>query len=341
LGTELKGKAMQQQRVLQPSSRNELRLAHEAHPERPHSSALKVIETLSAIIPPRGNIQGLRAHHAKSRRQFLAPIEPVHSVFHMHGAPNVPRLVVIRPKQYEAVKSLPAMVFLHGGGWTLGAFETYEPLCRQLANATGSILIWVDYRLAPEHPYPAAFDDTRAALRWVYDNALRLGVDEERIMLAGDSAGGNLAAAVCLAERNERTPYQPWRQILLYPCLDMSACMPSHKKFAEGYLLTAGLYRWYRDNYVGGTAKPSRWQLSPLFAPDLTGLPPTVLLHAGFDPLRDEASAYAMKLSLADVPLQTLYFSDMIHGFLTMGGAIPAAGAAVTRIGQALETLSK
>ena len=330
---------MQQQRISEISSGTELRLAHEASPERPHPSALRVIETLSALSPPRGSVQALRAHHAKSRRQFLAPIEPVHSLFHIHGAPGVPRLVVIRPQKYETVKSLPAFVYLHGGGWTLGAFETYEPLCRQLANATGSIVSWVDYRLSSEHPFPAAFEDTRAALRWVYDNACRLGVDEERIMLGGDSAGGNLAAAVCLAERNERSPYQPWRQILLYPCLDITASMPSHKKFAQGYLLTKDIYGWYRANYAGAPVKPNHWRLSPLFAHDVSGLPPAVLLYAGFDPLRDEAAAYAVKLTLADVPLQTLYFSDMIHGFLTMGGAIPAAGAAVARIAQALDAL--
>jgi acetyl esterase len=251
-------------------------LAHDASPERPHSSACRVIEALAAVAHPRGGLAALRTHHAKTRRPFLAPIEPVHSLFHIQGAPDVPKLIVIRPALYETEKSLPAIVFLHGGGWTLGAFETYEPFCRQLANRTGSIVIWVDYRLAPEHPFPAAFDDTRAALRWIYDNAIRLGLDEHRIMLAGDSAGGNLAAAACLAERIERTPYQPWRQILLYPCLDISASMPSHKRFAEGYLLTAELYRWYRANYAGEPVKPNHWRLSPLYAHDVSGLPPTI-----------------------------------------------------------------
>jgi acetyl esterase len=318
------------------------RLAHDADAERPHSSVLQVIEELSANPPPRGSSPAeLRAHHTRTRRPFLAPLEPVHDYFHIHGAPGVPKLSVIRPRQYDTQKSLPAFVFLHGGGWTVGSYETYQPLCRQLANATGSVVVWVDYRLAPEHRFPAAFEDTRAALRWVYDNALRLGVDAERIMLGGDSAGGNLAAAVCLAERNERTPYQPWRQILLYPCLDVTASMPSHKKFADGFLLTEKLYRQYRINYAGAPEKPNHWRLSPLYAHDVSGLPPTVLLYAGFDPLRDEAAAYAMKLTLANVPLQTLYFSDMIHGFLTMGGAIPAAGAAVNRIARALEALSE
>jgi acetyl esterase len=249
-------------------------------------------------------------------------------------------MIVIRPTQYANTRPLPALVFLHGGGWTLGSFETYQPFCRQLANATGSILVWVDYRLAPEHPFPAGLDDARAALRWVYDNALRLGVDENRIMIGGDSAGGNLAAATCLAERDGLTPYTPWRQILLYPCLDFTASMPSHRKFAEGYLLTRDLYQWFRTNYAGQPEKPHDWRLSPIFAHDLSGLPPTVILYAGFDPLCDEAAAYGVKLMLADVPVETLYFSDMIHGFLTMGGAIPAAGAAVTRIAQALDSLA-
>ncbi len=331
---------MLQQKIFQADQGNALRLGHDADFQHPHVSALRVMDVLARVVPPRATMAGLRAHHAKSRRPFLPALEPVHSQFHIHGAPGVSRLTVIRPRIYETEKLLPALVFLHGGGWTLGAFETYEPFCRQLANAMGSIVVWVDYRLAPEHPFPAAYDDTRAALRWVHDNALRLGADENRIMLGGDSAGGNLAAAVCLAERNERTPYQPWRQLLLYPCLDMTACMPSHKKFAEGYLLTAELYRWYRGNYAGTPDKPNHWRLSPLFAHDVSGLPPTVMLYAGFDPLRDEASAYAMKLALAGVKLQTLYFPDMIHGFLTMGGAIPAAGIAVGRIAQALDTLA-
>jgi acetyl esterase len=329
-----------QKPAYQPSLPSGLTIANSNSEGAPHPTARKVIEMLSAQPAPLGSAPALRAHYTKSRRQFLAPLDPIHSRFHIHGAPGVPHLTIIRPQRYAHEKSLPALVFLHGGGWTLGSLETYEPFCRQLANATGSIIVWVEYRLAPEHPFPAAYNDARAALRWVYDNALRLGVDENRIMLGGDSAGGNIAAAVCLAERNERTPYQPWRQILLYPCLDISASMPSHRKFAESFLLTKGLYAWYRENYAGQPEKPNHWRLSPLFAHDVSGLPPTVLLYAGFDPLRDEAAAYAVKLTLADVKLETLYFADMIHGFLTMGGVIPAAQAAVNRIADALAALS-
>jgi acetyl esterase len=331
---------MLQPRVSPLSLKNEIRLAHEADMELPHPAALKVIEALTATSFPGGNLNRLRAHHTKSRKPFLAPLEKLHSHFHIEGAPGVPRLTVMRPQIYGSEKNLPVILFLHGGGWTLGSFQIYEPFCRQLANATGSILVWAEYRLAPEHPFPAAFDDTRAALRWVFDNTARLGAGENRVIIAGDSAGGNLAAAVALAEKEEMTPYQPWRQILLYPCLDMTACMASHRKFANDYLLTAPLYRWYRENYLGGFAKPAHRHLSPLFAHDVRGLPPTVLLYAGFDPLRDEAAAYAVKLTLADVRLETLYFADMIHGFLTMGGAVPAAGAAVGRIARSLAALA-
>lgn len=240
----------------------------------------------------------MRRHYERSRHRFLAPLEDVHSVFHISQAADAPRLTIIRPRLYEQIKALPALVYLHGGGWTLGSLSTYEPFCRQLANATGSILVWVDYRLAPEYPFPAAFEDARAALRWIHANALRFGIDETRITVAGDSAGGNLAAAVSIAERDEQTVYQPWRQVLLYPCLDLTAGLPSHKKFADGYLLTAFMYAMYRRNYIA-SHDPTDWRVSPLFVDSAENLPPTVLLYAGFDPLRDEAAAFAMKLTLA------------------------------------------
>ena len=256
----------------------------------------------------------------------------------MTNSSAAPRLTIIRPRQFKRGGKLPALVFLHGGGWTLGSLATYEPFCRQLANACGLILIWVEYRLAPEAPFPAAYDDTMAAWRWVQKNHLELGIDPSRIMIGGDSAGGNLAAVTAQALRSE-TGIQPWRQILLYPCLDMSASLASHRKFAQGYLLTAPLYAWYRSNYAGDATGRDDWRLSPLFAEDVSGLPPTVILYAGFDPLRDEAAAYTMKLTLAGVRVEPLYFADMIHGFLTMGGAIPAAGAAINRIAETLSLL--
>jgi acetyl esterase len=303
-------------------------------------AARRVIERLSQSVLPSSDIEVVRRRYENSRRPLLAPLEDVDSTFQVYPhAGEGPSVHVIRPKGLAGNKSAPAIVYLHGGGWTVGTFEIYEPLCRQLANATQSVVIWVRYRLAPEHPFPAAFDDTRAALRWVHNNHRWLGIDPARIGIAGDSAGGNLAAAACLAERDARSPWQPRFQILLYPCLDMGACLASHHEFSQGYLLTFELYKWYRENYLGDHPRPQHWRLSPLFAHDLSGLPPTVVLYAGFDPLRDEAAHYVDRLQERDVPVESLYFPDMIHGFMTMGGAIPAAGAAVRRVAGALARL--
>jgi acetyl esterase len=316
-----------------------LRLVH-SELAAPHPTAQRVIELLSGIAPSAATeIAAVRRRYNLSRRQFLAGMEPVESVFHILPAQRgVPRLTVIRPRNFRQGDPLPAIVYLHGGGWSLGSLATYEPFCRQLANATGQIVIWVEYRLAPEAPYPAALDDTLAAWRWVQNNYREIGADLTRISIGGDSAGGNLAAVAALMLRGE-SGIQPWRQLLLYPCLDMSASLASHRRLAQGYLLTAAVYAWYRDNYAPAGQSRDDWRLSPLFAEAFEHLPPTILLYAGFDPLRDEAAAYAMKLTLAGVPVETLYFADMIHGFLTMGGAIPAAQTAVSRIAGAFSAL--
>lgn len=323
-----------------PAAFPNLRLVR-GEPDAPHPTAQRVIDHLSDGKPFRGgDIAAVRRAYNLSRRQFLGEMEPVESIFHIVPSNGIaPRLTIIRPTKFRRGMRLPALLYLHGGGWSLGSLATYEPFCRQLANATGQIIIWVEYRLAPESPYPGALLDTLAAWRWVQENYRELAVDPAHISIGGDSAGGNLAAVAALVLRGE-TGIQPWRQVLLYPCLDMTASLSSHRKFAEGYLLTASLYEWYRGNYAGPTIERDHWRLSPLFAEDLSGLPPTILLYAGFDPLRDEAAAYTLKLTLAGVPVETLYFADMIHGFLTMGGAIPAAGAAVTRIADAFDALA-
>ncbi len=200
-----------------------------------------------------------------------------------------------------------------------------------------AVLVWVEYRLAPEHPYPVAFDDVRHALNWIHDSHASLGIDPNRLGIAGDSSGGNLAAAASLAAREQPGSFLPKFQILIYPCLDLKATLDSHRTFAEGYLLTEELYAWYRRNYICGFVKATHWRLSPLFAHDVSGLPPAVILYVGFDPLRDEAATYAHRLRESGVPVKTLYFPDMIHGFLTMGGTIPAASAAIGRIASAVD----
>ena len=316
---------------------NHLRIVS-SDPVAPHPTAQRVIAALAADPRPEGRgIAAIRRHYNLSRRRFLAEMEPVESIVHIcPPQPGVPRLTVIRPKGFRPGDRLPALVYLHGGGWSLGSLATYEPFCRKLANACNMILVWVEYRLAPEHPFPAAYDDTLAAWRWVVQNWGEIGADPVRIAIGGDSAGGNLAAAASLALRGE-VQYRPWRQLLFYPCLDLTAGLPSHRKLAEGYLLTADIYAWYRRNYLGD-ASPHDTRLSPLFAEDLSRLPPAILLYCGFDPLRDEAAAYAVKLCISEVPVETLYFADMIHGFLTMGGAISAADVAVQRVAELIGT---
>jgi acetyl esterase len=307
----------------------------------PTSNALEVMAQVACRAPePFDSIDDLRQRYEACRKPFLAELAAVDSVFHVHpSAGDAPPVSVIRPLASAGRKDLPAIVFLHGGGWSAGTFDLYEPLCRQLANTTQSIVVYVHYRLAPEHPFPAAFNDTRAALRWAHANAHWLGLDPDRIALAGDGAGGNLAAAACLAECNEATGYQPYRQILLYPCLDMSACMPSHKAMREHRLLPAQMHRRYRQAYAAGDTKPGLWRLSPLFAHDVSQLPPSVILVAGHDPLRDEAFAYADRLATGGVSTEVLRFSDMIHDFLLFGGALGAADVAVQRVAQAIAAL--
>ena len=219
-------------------------------------------------------------------------------------------------------------VFLHGGGWTLGDLSTYEPLCRRLTRVLRADVLWVDYRLAPEHPFPAALDDALAACRWLFADAAKLGLDPDGIGVIGDSAGANLAAVAATLNANGELGAKFAAQVLIYPCLDLTRRHRSHVDLAKGFLLTEALYDWYVGNYLAGhDARDPR--VSPFLTPDLSGLAPTVVLHAGFDPLRDEAIAYVARLRRARVPVIEIAFADMIHGFVNMGAALPQAGDAV------------
>ena len=317
-----------------------LRLVSSA-PDVPHSTAQRVMEILADGKKDGLGLAAMRRHYNISRRQFLGEaVEPVESVFHIFPAERgVPRLTIIRPQGFRTGDRLPALVFMHGGGWTLGSLATYEPFCRQLANACNMIVIWVEYRLAPEAPFPAAYDDTLAAWRWVGTNYAELGADPARIMIGGDSAGGNLAAAAALRLRADMG-IQPWRQILLYPCLDLSASQPSHRKFAEGYLLTAPLSCLVSQQLSRGSAYG---RLASFTAFCRRSVRPAAR-HSALCRFRSAARRSGRLCHEADaggcVSVETLYFADMIHGFLTMGGAIPAAHAAVARIADALSTLN-
>ena len=300
-------------------------------PARLDPFAARVIEQLSRSgYAPSQDVDQIRRQYALARTPLLAAEEEMASVETIAGQPS---LIILRPHDRRNEQALrPALVFFHGGGWVLGGFDTYGPLARQLARATGRIVIFVDYRLAPEHPFPAAIEDAFAALEWVSAHAAALGIDKNQIAVGGDSAGGNLAAVAALAVRDGLIEATLQFQLLIYPCLDMTARQPSHAELASGYLLTREIYTWYRDLYVGGVDDLTDWRLSPLFAASLRDVAPAIVLYAGFDPLRDEALVYCSRLVDAGVAVEPIFYPGMIHGFMTMGGVIPPANEAVHRI---------
>jgi acetyl esterase len=208
----------------------------------------------------------------------------------------------------------PVVLYLHGGGWALGSVEEAEPLCRRLANSSGWAVLAVDYRLAPEHPYPAAIEDVERAVAWLERHGAALGVDASRLALAGDSAGANLGAAVALRARDRGAPTYRL-QALLYPVLDLVDEAPSRTEFAEGFGLDRATVRWHVESYAPGLADRRRPDISPLRAASLEGLPPAVVVTAEYDPLRDEGEEYAARLADAGVPVVATRYLGMIHGF--------------------------
>ncbi len=230
---------------------------------------------------------------------------------------------------------LPATVYYHGGGFVLGDLESHDSLCRYLAVRAGCTIVSVDYRLAPEHPFPAAVDDGCAAFEWVRENASALNVDASRIAVAGDSAGGNLAAVVSQAMRDRGRP-MPSFQLLVYPATDMRRGTASHRTFAEGFYLTSAMIDWFLASYLTEPELHLDARCSPFLASELGGLPPAHVATAGFDPLRDEGEAYAGALRAAGVPVTSRCYEDQIHGFVSMAGVIDAAAHAVADLGDVL-----
>lgn len=290
-----------------------------------------------------GNVDELdpavaRRAYNLARKPYVWPLDKVgHVTSIARNHDGTPALRLIRPLGALSHER-DSYIFFHGGGWTLGDLTTYEPLCRRLANRLNANIIWVEYRLAPEHPFPAALDDAVAAARFIFSHAGSLGIDPNRISLMGDSAGANIAAVLALFNRKSEFGWTFARQILVYPCLDLTASYPSHRELGSGYLLTREIYGWYRKNYIQDR-DPTDWRISPIFASGLKDVAPAVILSAGFDPLRDEASAFAQRLKLAGIPVQEIHFPDMFHGFLNMGGILPQAEVAVQQIARAIQRL--
>lgn len=282
-----------------------------------------------------GGITRATPDHARAsmRRSVAIVASRPRAELRVHGArvPGGPAVRVYRPLGDPR----PVLVYLHGGGWVQGDLDTHDVLCRRLAAEADRAVVSVDYRLAPEHPYPAGLDDVVRTLRWV--RTADLGgptlAAAGRVEVGGDSAGGNLAAAACIALR-DAGDVLPELQVLVYPGLDQTRSLPSHREFARGFLLTAADIDWFQAHYAVSNLRDPL--ASPLLAPDLRGLPPAVVTTAGFDPLRDEGEAYVARLREAGVPVVHLDEATLVHGYACMDGVLPEADAAVSRLAAAI-----
>ena len=277
-----------------------------------------------------------RPAYAAGRAVTQAAPEPVSSARDQTvpgpGGPIPVR--VFRPAGAEDYEVLPALVFFHGGGWVLGGLDSHDVMCRRFSNAARCVVVSVDYRMAPEHVFPAAVDDCAAATKWVFDNQIPLSVDPKRVAVGGDSAGGNLAAVIALMSRDGTLPPLVY-QMLLYPATDMAMTTVSARTIGGTGILSSATMKWFIDLYCQG--HETDWRASPIRAASLAGTPPALVLTCGYDPLRDEGIDYAKRLEAEDVRVIRLHYSGQIHGFLGMGKLIRAANQAIDVAAAALK----
>jgi len=264
--------------------------------------------------------QEAREAHLQTLRQ-AGPPEEIHSVEDrsIPGPGEDLRLRIYRP---AAEEHLPAFVYFHGGGWVVGTLDTADVALRAIANRSGCAVVSVDYRLAPENKFPKPLEDACAAVRWACEAGEEAGIDVTRVGVGGDSAGGNLAASAALSLRGTASLAC---QVLIYPVLDFSFDTKSYKEFAEGYMLTRKSMQWYWDQYLADPKDGADVTASPLRADDLAGLPPSLVITAEFDPLRDEGETFAAKLQASRVDVRLSRYEGTIHGFFRMGAVIDAA----------------
>lgn len=239
---------------------------------------------------------------------------------------------VYRPSGDEHARGV--LVFFHGGGWVLGSIHSHDAVCAVLASRADCVVVSVEYRLAPDHKFPHAADDAVAAFRTIASSLTSFGGDGVRVAVGGDSAGGNLSAIVAQECRNDAIA--PRLQLLIYPATDMTRSLPSHEFFREGFMLSKPVMDYYIDHYLASPDQQRDPRASPLFADDVKGVAPAFILTAGFDPLRDEGRAYAEKLEAAGVATRYRCYEGMVHGFVSMSGAIPAAEEALQDMDSAL-----
>jgi acetyl esterase len=298
---------------------------------QPHPQVVALLEAAAASpLPTMDKVPAFVARRLYRERCARVMPKPPEALVRLLLAPGGPALRAYRPPG-TAQETLPALVFFHGGGWSIGDLDTHDVLCRQLAIAARCAVFSVEYRLAPEAPFPAAVDDCIAATDFVLQQKDSLHIDVSRLAVGGDSAGGNLAAVVAIALK-DRLAFQ----LLIYPATDQRMQTESLKRNGEGYLLTRSVMQMFRGYYLPREQDRLDWRSSPMLAKSVAGLPPAFVLTAGFDPLVDEGRAYAERLAREGVEVAYRNYEDMIHGFIVMGGVLDVANEAVAECAAAL-----
>lgn len=281
--------------------------------------------------------QALGAHGARMAYEAAAEIlEPPRGALARVEDIRIPAAdgTLLRARVYaSSTEALPVLLYMHGGGFTIGSLETHDSLCRQLARSSGAAVVALDYRLAPEHRFPVAVEDAWAAMRWLATNAGSIGLDGARLAVGGDSAGGTLAAVCAIHARD--IGLQLRQQLLITPGTTAYADTPSHRRFARGFLLDAESIAWFFDQYIA-YADRRDWRFAPLEADDLDGVAPACVMLAECDPLVDEGLAYSDRLCAAGVPVELELTRGVTHDFIKMGRVLPEAAAAQAMIGDAL-----
>jgi acetyl esterase len=307
-----------------------------------HPQAQAVVDKITAMnLPPLSAVtpEEARAMFIRSRGPLRAPPQEVASALdrNVPGPGGDIPVRVYRPLGSDASALLPALMYFHGGGWVLGDLDTHDGLCRSVANAAGCAVVAVHYRRAPESKFPAAVNDALAVTRFLAASGAQLGVDGTRLAAGGDSAGGNLTAVLALALREARGATLQL-QVLIYPVTDFQMNTASYTTLGKGYLLTHERMTFFKNAYLRSEADVADWRASPSQAKDCSHLPRALVITASHDPLVDEGKAYADHLMQSGVAVTYTCYPGMVHGFITMDGAISAANDAIKQIGAALRT---
>ncbi|HXW85444.1 MAG TPA: alpha/beta hydrolase [Candidatus Binataceae bacterium] len=301
-----------------------------------HPQAKMVLDQMKAAgLPELGTLPPVETRKIMDQMRLARGVE-VEKIAHVEDRriPGPSGEIPVRIYRPDVPGTLPVLVYYHGGGWVIGDLESHDGTCRALSNRGRCVTVAVDYRLAPEHKFPAAVDDAYAATLWVAKHASELNVDPRRLAVGGDSAGGNLAAVVSILARDRKEPAITF-QLLIYPATDAALDTYSHKTFTD-YLLTDKSVRYFYGHYLRSEADKKDPRMSPALTTNLKGLPPALIITAEFDPLRDEGEAYAKKLTEAGNAAKFARYEGMIHGFFGMPQMLDSAKAAIDEAGGAL-----